>query len=157
MPITSLPRTTDRPPARWRRKGPAVVLAAVTTGGVTALALTVGTSGGPSTPMTPRAAVEAYLATALSGDGNAHWDLLCRDQQRDVGPREEYLRSVERIATADPVDLFQPRIVGVRPADPAEREGVEVDVVFQSGDGSGWADSVLVVWEDGGFRACGSA
>ncbi len=125
-------------------------------GGTTALALVVGGVGDPSPPMTPRAAVEAYFTTVLSGDGDAHWDLMCRDEQHAVGPREEYLRSVDRIAAADTDDLFHPHVTGVRPADPAEREGVEVDLVMQSPDGGGWADSLLVVWEDGGFRVCGT-
>ena len=124
--------------------------------GTTALALGVGGYEGLPAPLSPQGAVAAYFASALHGDGDAHWDLMCRDEQRRVGPRQEYLRSIDRIAAADPDDLFHPRITGVHPADPAERAGVEVDLVMESPDGSGWGDSLLVVWEDGGFRVCGT-
>lgn len=144
------------PPRRRFPVRPAAALggALVTAAGVLALN---DTGDGASGPRTPRWAVEAYFAAALGGDADAHWDLMCRAEQEDVGPREEYLRSLEELSRTDPDELFRPYVVGMHPAGPTDEDGVAVDVVMRAADGSGWSDEVLVVWERGGFRVCGVA
>lgn len=123
-----------------------------------AVAAIVGSPGhGPSGPITPRWAVEAYFATALSGDGEANWELMCLEEQRDVGPREEYLRSIDELARADPDELFRHHIGAVHPSGPDEEDGFGVNVTFTAADSVGWSDEVLVVWERDGFRVCGVA
>lgn len=128
------------------------IAAALGTAGVLAL----GGGGGPEA-VTPRGTVEAYLTTALRGDYAANWDLMCRDEQRGQGPRERYIdRLADSFDVKDRSDLFSVDVRGVRSAEPPHDDGFVVELLFSHRSGSAFFEEALVVWEDDGFRVCGT-
>ncbi|WP_147261989.1 hypothetical protein [Blastococcus sp. TF02A-26] len=131
------------------------VLGSVLLAGATATALTVGvTDNGPAGPITPRAALEAYFWAATRGDGDASWDLLCADEQRSQGPRDQYLRTMADLRSASDEDRFQMRISGLTVADPSAGGETVARLLYSSADGSAFYEWVLVTWERDGFRVC---
>ena len=132
------------------------IAAALGTAGVVSLGDGDGDRGGGSAPLSPRGTVEAFLATAFSGDHATHWDLLCREEQRAVGPRGQYIEQLATTAKAsDRDDLFHGDVRGVRAAEPPHEDGFVVEVLFSSADGPAFVEEVLVIREDGGLRVCG--
>ncbi|MGY1741137.1 MULTISPECIES: hypothetical protein [unclassified Blastococcus] len=143
-------------PGRLRRLLPVVLLfAAQGAGAGAALAFGLGGSAFPLPPLTPRLAMEAAFAAAWEGDGAASWDVLCAQERREQGPRDEYLRSTARFAEVDVEDRLDYAVIGVQPTTSEGRHGFAVTVLFSDDGRPAFADTGFVVWEDDGFRACG--
>jgi hypothetical protein len=160
--------TTDPPPPPHadaapgqRRRQPtrataALLIVGVVAAGATAAALAGGDHGDASVALTPTAAVEAFFLTAELGDYTAHWELMCRQEQRDLMPREQYVEALAATFAPDSrAERFQVDVRGARSAGTAPGDGFAVEVVYSDSEGPVYADDVLVVWEGGGFRVCG--
>ncbi len=111
-----------------------------------------------SEPHSPEEAAEAFMAAGLRYDWRAAWELLCRGEQLERGPFEEYAQLKEAGAVLigrpsdDDVTVTADE---VRPHEESGLDGSVVGVELARGDDR-WDTELVVVREDDGFRTCGT-
>ncbi|RBY80549.1 hypothetical protein DQ238_08150 [Geodermatophilus sp. TF02-6] len=109
-------------------------------------------------PDTPQEAAEAFLTANQRYDWRASWELLCHSEQAGHGSLDHYIRTQDAaIAAVGPLDDGLTVTVGAaRPNGHSTPQSYVVDMVLSRG-GESERSEMLVVEEDGGFRACGFA
>jgi hypothetical protein len=112
--------------------------------------------GFTSGPDTPREAAEAFVSAHQRYEWRAAWELLCNSEQLEQGPLDRYIRTQE--AAAAMVRPFKDGLtvtIGeARPDGRSSPQSYLVDVQQSRGNQSHRTELVVVA-EDGGFRACG--
>jgi hypothetical protein len=111
-----------------------------------------------SEPHSPEEAAEAFMAAGLRYDWRAAWELLCRGEQLERGPFEEYaqLKEAGAVLIGRPYDDdVTVTAEGVRPYEGFGLDGSVVSVQLVRGDDS-WDTELVVVREDDGLRTCGT-
>jgi hypothetical protein len=131
------------------------VLLAVLASGV-AFLLVVKT--GPSGPATPRQTIQEFTAANQRYDWETSWQLLCHSERLRHGSLDRYARTQDAaVAVVGPLNDGLTVTVGeARPRGRSSPQSYVVPMVLtRSGESESF--DVLVVEEDGRFRACGSA
>ncbi|MEX5718598.1 hypothetical protein [Geodermatophilus maliterrae] len=126
-----------------------VAVVAVVTGIVTHRALT-------SWPDSPEEVAEAFLAANQRHDREASWELLCHSERLRFGALADWIWTQEAaVAVVGPLDDGLTITVGeARPDGRSSPQSYVVDVQLARADERHRLE-VLVMEEDGGFRACG--
>jgi hypothetical protein len=129
--------------------GAVLALAVMAAGVLTYRGLTSG-------PDTPREAAEAYVSAHQRYDWHTSWELLCNSQQLEQGPLDRYIGTQEAAAAmVKPFrDGLTTTIGEARPDGRSSPQSYLVDVKQSLGNQSHRTELVVVA-EDGGFRACG--
>ena len=140
----------------WRRRnlvaGRSVVTVVALVAGIAAwLAMSSDTRS-------PRAVAEAFLAANERHDWPASWDLLCAGERRAYGSLDRWSDRHDLVVESlPPFDEGLTTSVGtVRPEAGSTPGAYVVDVHLARGS-SFSIEPLLVVEEDGDFRACGGA
>jgi hypothetical protein len=104
----------------------------------------------------PRAVAEAFLAANQRHDWSASWDLLCAGERRAYGSLDNWSSwhdlAAESLAPFD--EGLTATVSTVRPDTGSRPRSYVVDVELARGS-SFSVETLLVVEEDGDFRACG--
>ncbi|NEM05432.1 hypothetical protein [Geodermatophilus normandii] len=106
----------------------------------------------------PRAVAEAFVAANQRYDWRGSWELVCHDVQAEYGTVERWSRSHdEAVAVTGPLtDGVTVDVGDVRPRGISTSRSYVVDVRLVRGDEIR-LEHLLVVGEQGGYRACGEA
>ncbi|MGY1746733.1 hypothetical protein [Blastococcus sp. SYSU D00695] len=159
---TSVPVSAPASAPPISPRGPRARVAAAVAVLLVAALLAAGTAGwwlvrgAAVRPLTPQAAVDAVFDAARAGDAETSWELMCREQQRERGPRDRYLReAADQARGIDQDELFRATVAGVQPVPSEGRGAFAVLVAFTGPGGPQFAELALVVWERDAFRECG--
>jgi len=146
------PPAADPGRRRHNRTAAATVLAAVLLSAGTVAWLTV-----TDAHRSPRAVAEAFLTAHERHDWATTWDLLCRSEQLRHESFAEFSEGLDLL-----VELGGPApeaetvaVEDVRPDERSARRAYVVDIEHDLGSAV-YVDALLVVEEDGEYRACGA-